>query len=822
MIMAPQTVFNKTEKKIGSLEYFLKIASFFEVEQNRKQKKDDWTFKQIDRLLRNWAVKFDPQLQKASFEEILIFIKSLAAEEITQTTIPTPLLEGLQENLAKENKQKAEIRLKAIEEAQKEIIERYKIRLKKQLVERLTQSPIPKEDTVKIAGGLLAQVQNRFPQTDLSLLIEKWKKIPPEEVEHRQVQDQIEQKFSQIWKSAVDQVAEQDRLSAKQKDFLKSLSFPALQVLKPAETLAEIGQYQEQINEISYFQTKIKALQQQQVENLVKLLSPALDPQKADLFSKEFIKLFPDNLVQYSSILSAPQEIEEAALATLLQMVGSEVSLKPEEVAAVSNSLISTGTSEITAYKKLSLLPKSDINPLRLKDEDGVTVLDRIKKQLLSGGINVNPENDSQLITFRYQIQAVEAIYKGLKKQDLEVKINQLLETGVPEHSREITELRGVAAIYMKVLQKTEESGFSKRQIEKWQKKASFPIRIPIFSKIKSWFLNTSLGKPIKLALEKSAQKSLQALWTAGREGIKKIAVPLITKVLTALGLGAKAALVGATNVVGLALLVVPKLIGKVKDFFKGIFSSGTRIFGSILSGIMGTTDIPEDSDSKWLKWIFIGIFAFIFFFVGVLDKGVKSGALINEEAELSEPGFTSPGLPSQCQPSRHFAEEVICVLEKCNIKKITSSSVNSTEQCIKKSNLTGKTALISNLTALYKGKLQCIGFVDAIQEALGKGMGPRKNACQYYISPPIGYNLIEGTISPQVGDVAVWNEAGCGGDPKSTAAYWGHIAVVIEINGNRKLTVAEVNGINGILRIVEYSYGHPENSTDPTGFLRQ
>ncbi|PJC28552.1 hypothetical protein CO053_03985 [Candidatus Shapirobacteria bacterium CG_4_9_14_0_2_um_filter_40_11] len=820
--MAPQTVFNKTEKKIGSLEYFLKIASFFEVEQNRKQKKDDWTFKQIDRLLRNWAVKFDPQLQKASFEEILIFIKSLAAEEITQTTIPTPLLEGLQENLAKENKQKAEIRLKAIEEAQKEIIERYKIRLKKQLVERLTQSPIPKEDTVKIAGGLLAQVQNRFPQTDLSLLIEKWKKIPPEEVEHRQVQDQIEQKFSQIWKSAVDQVAEQDRLSAKQKDFLKSLSFPALQVLKPAETLAEIGQYQEQINEISYFQTKIKALQQQQVENLVKLLSPALDPQKADLFSKEFIKLFPDNLVQYSSILSAPQEIEEAALATLLQMVGSEVSLKPEEVAAVSNSLISTGTSEITAYKKLSLLPKSDINPLRLKDEDGVTVLDRIKKQLLSGGINVNPENDSQLITFRYQIQAVEAIYKGLKKQDLEVKINQLLETGVPEHSREITELRGVAAIYMKVLQKTEESGFSKRQIEKWQKKASFPIRIPIFSKIKSWFLNTSLGKPIKLALEKSAQKSLQALWTAGREGIKKIAVPLITKVLTALGLGAKAALVGATNVVGLALLVVPKLIGKVKDFFKGIFSSGTRIFGSILSGIMGTTDIPEDSDSKWLKWIFIGIFAFIFFFVGVLDKGVKSGALINEEAELSEPGFTSPGLPSQCQPSRHFAEEVICVLEKCNIKKITSSSVNSTEQCIKKSNLTGKTALISNLTALYKGKLQCIGFVDAIQEALGKGMGPRKNACQYYISPPIGYNLIEGTISPQVGDVAVWNEAGCGGDPKSTAAYWGHIAVVIEINGNRKLTVAEVNGINGILRIVEYSYGHPENSTDPTGFLRQ
>ncbi len=271
------------------------------------------------------------------------------------------------------------------------------------------------------------------------------------------------------------------------------------------------------------------------------------------------------------------------------------------------------------------------------------------------------------LQSLKFRVQAIEAIYKGLKKQDLEVKINQLLKAGQPEQSPEITELRGFVTAYEELLQQAREFGFSEKQINKWQKQASFPVRLswssfgtiiektglsggiqkPAFSKIKSWFLNTSLGKPIRFALEKSAQKSLQALWTAGREGIKKVAVPIITKALTILGLGAKAALIGATNVVGLALLVVPKLIGKIKDSIKGIFSSGTRLFSSMFSGIMGTTDVPEDSDSKWLKGIFIGLFVFFLFF-GVLETNIKSGAFIRPS--INRPGeFPPEVIPPTC-----------------------------------------------------------------------------------------------------------------------------------------------------------------------------
>ena len=80
--MAQQTVLDKTktiDQEIGSLEYFLKIADFFLKAENRKLKyqNDYWTFKKIDALLRGWAVLFSLELENASFEEIVAFIKNL-------------------------------------------------------------------------------------------------------------------------------------------------------------------------------------------------------------------------------------------------------------------------------------------------------------------------------------------------------------------------------------------------------------------------------------------------------------------------------------------------------------------------------------------------------------------------------------------------------------------------------------------------------------------------------------------------------------------------------------------------------------------------
>ena len=651
MIMTQQAVLDKTAEKQYSLNDLLEIASFFKDSSNRGQTyndnyNDNWTFKKIETALRLYIVTFRPELKNASFEEILEALKQLTSEEQTQTTVPSSLLEQLEKDLDQTIKTTEEAKQKATA-------------LKNEFLDKLTQSPILSEKKTAIAGSLSKNLSESLEKSDLPVLSYKLEQTPSGAEENLQLKEQVQQRFSEIWKEAVTKTTEENNLSTKEATFLNSLSSPVLQTVKPVE-----NRYK---NEILFYQEKIENIKGQQIDSIVRVLSPSFEPEKAKFFSDEFFKLFPDNLARYSSAVPSPWETEEATLVTLWQMVGSEVRLKPEEVAAVSNSLTSTDLSKITAYKKLSSLPKSDINLLQLKGGDNITVFDRIKQQLLSGGININPKSDKLLKSLKFQVQAIEAIYKGLKKQDLEIKINQLLKTGLSEHSPEITELRGVATAYKELLQQAKENGFSKKQIDKWQKQASFPVRlsfssfgtiiektglsgkiqIPIFSKIKSWFLNTSLGKSIKFASEKSAQKSLQGLWTAGREGIKKVAVPIVAKALTALGFGAKAALVGATNVVGLALLVVPKLIGKIKDSIKGIFSSGTRLFSSIFSGIMGTTDVPEDSDSKWLKWIFIGIFAFIIFF-GVFDTNVKSGAFIRPS--INRPGeFPPEVIPPTC-----------------------------------------------------------------------------------------------------------------------------------------------------------------------------
>ncbi len=829
--MANQTVLDKTAEQQNSLKNLLEIGSFFKNPNNREQFYGDyWTFEKIDAALRLWIITFKPELQNASFEEILEALKQLTPEEQTQIAVPTPLLEQMEKNLDQTAKITEEARQKATA-------------LKNEFLDKLTQSPIPSEKKTTIAGSLSKNLSESLEKSDLPILSYKLEQTPSGAEENLQLKEQVRQRFSEIWQEAVAKTAEENNLSLKEAAFLGSLSAPILQIVKPIESRTQISQYQKQIddrfkqtpdqqstnrykNEISFYQEKIENIKGQQINSIVRVLSPPSEPEKAKFFSDEFFKLFPNNLARHSSAVPSSGEIEEAALATLWQMVGSQVRLEPEEIAAVSNNLTSADPSEIIAYKKLSPLPRSDINPLQLKDGDKITVFDRIKQQLLSGGININSESDKLLQSLKFRVQAIEAIYKGLKKQDLEVKINQLLKAGQPEQSPEITELRGFVTAYEELLQQAREFGFSEKQIDKWQKQASFPVRLswssfgtiiektglsgkiqaPIFSKIKSWFLNTSLGKPIRFALEKSAQKSLQALWTAGREGIKKVAVPIITKALTVLGLGAKAALIGATNVVGLALLVVPKLIGKIKDSIKSIFSSGTRLFSSMFSGIMGTIDVPEDSDSKWLKGIFIGLFAFFLLF-GVLDTDVKSGAFLggmggdeNEPGPFpSEPPGPAPSGPPtypdiQCDPpTRHLAEEVICRLTQrpypCNQGILNYNTRDVVRDCIdSQADFPHKDLFkerLYNFICYYEYKgcpYQCLQFTNLITQALGQNFdNGGGSAGFYYNSPPPNYDRV---TKLEGGEIVVWP-----GSPGHIAIYLGSVP-----NSQTDILVAEAN----------------------------
>ncbi len=360
--MANQTVLDKTAEKQDSLNNLLKIGSFFKDLNNREQFYDDyWTFEKIDAALRLWIITFKPELQNASFEEILEALKQLTPEEQTQTTVPTSLLEQLEKDLDQTTKITEEARQKAAA-------------LKNEFLDKLTQSPIPSEKKTAIAGSLSKNLSESLEKSDLPVLSYKLEQTPSGAEENLQLKEQVQQRFSEIWEEAVAKTAEENNLSAKEAAFLGSLSAPVLQIVKPIENRTQISQYQKQIDdrfkqtpdqqitdrykdEITFYQEKIENIKGQQVDNIVRVLSPFFEAEKAKFFSDEFFKLFPDNLARYSSAVPSSLEIEEAALATLWQMVGSQILLKPEEIAAVSNSLTSADLSEIIAYKKLSLLP---------------------------------------------------------------------------------------------------------------------------------------------------------------------------------------------------------------------------------------------------------------------------------------------------------------------------------------------------------------------------------------------------------------------------------------------------------------------------------
>ena len=804
--MANQIIPDKIAEKQYSLNSLLEIGLFFKDPKNRELiYKDNWTFEKIESALLLWIGTFNPELKNASFEEILAVLSQLTAEELTQTTVPAPLLEQLEKELDQTTEINEEIKQKAAD-------------FKNEFIERLKKSIIPSEKKAVIAEGLSQNLSEKLDKSDLPVLLLKSE-------ENLFLKEQIQQDFLEIWKEAVAETAKINNLSAEEVTFLNSLSSPVLQIIKPIENRTQINQYQKQIDdgeqkEVLYYQEKIENLKKQQAENITKVLSSPFSPEKAKLFSDSFFEFLPDNLARYNT--------EEATLATLWQMVGGEVVLKPEEVAVVFNNLTLTGTS----------LPKNTLNVLHLKDENGVSVFDQVKQQLLSGGINTSPENDKKLKTLRFQVRAIESIYKGLKKEDLQAKINQLLKSGLPETSPEITELKGVSTAYEEIIQKARESGFPEKQIIRWQKQAlslGGKIRLPFSSKIKSWFLNTSLGKPIKLAMEKSAQKALQALWTAGQEGIKKIAIPVFTKILTALGFGAKAALVGATNIVGLALLVVPKLIGKTKDLVKSIFSFGTGLFHSILSGITGTTDIPEDSDSKWLKKIFFGTFVFLLFFSGAIDKDIKNGAFIEEKGgDLSFEEILVSVVPPECQNPKHLSEETICKLSKgadpCNQERVNQITWNKVDSCFNQIQLQGKEIIRSNFEFSKEAfkSLQCVGFVKGIQAALGNPIDTTGNARDYLSSIPTGYTKIEGTsLEIKRGDIAIWK-----------GSEYGHMGVVVEIIEPPekidseiilgKLVVAQAwgteNTSGGAINLSAYNYGNPSaiGAHCPDGYLRK
>jgi surface antigen len=63
---------------------------------------------------------------------------------------------------------------------------------------------------------------------------------------------------------------------------------------------------------------------------------------------------------------------------------------------------------------------------------------------------------------------------------------------------------------------------------------------------------------------------------------------------------------------------------------------------------------------------------------------------------------------------------------------------------------------------------------------------------------------LSSGSI-PQKGDIAVWGNSNCG-----ASGNYGHIGIVVGMNGNIKVSIAQANGYNGEIDVKDYPVDNP------------
>lgn len=363
-----------------------------------------------------------------------------------------------------------------------------------------------------------------------------------------------------------------------------------------------------------------------------------------------------------------------------------------------------------------------------------------------------------------------------------------------------------------------------------YQKFPSLPGKTLVTSKISIGALawsNRRLWRPVYLAVAKTAAGK------AIKIGIKKASVWVATKLglqaaITAAGFGTGVGAVPAI-VINLAIEAVSfvynkfikPLLQKIKDnplaavaigvgivvivpslAVVGIIIAALGTFialtgaGGILGGIAFTTVSfftalvagPVVGFSI-VTAVIIGVIALssLTFFIVMTTAGAF---ILPQGGSLRVPGAPVTASAPECASARHFAEEVVCQVQSCNIQYVTPSTITETENCLRKSSLTNKEIIISyfkSSVASYTN-LQCVGFVQGVMAALGKPLEGR-NAMVYVEKPvPAGYTFFTDINQIQIGDLAVDKH----GD-------WGHIAIIVAKDGNT-ITVSNASGESGFI----------------------
>lgn len=589
-----------------------------------------------------------------------------------------------------------------------------------------------------------------------------------------------------------------------------------------------------------------------------------ISPQNASRIIATFIPQNKEELKKYSPLLTLPKG---------KTVIAPPLSTEPIEVTQLPTKL--------PRFLASPFRRTTEGNIWHTQNEKGVRFIDELRTKLFQEGIN-----KGNSLGFRSKVLERWALYLTSEKitpEDIDHTIEELLNAGESKDSPRIRELRETHQALAQFQQTLPASLLEKIKKENALegKKGSYFVQIPsrfgttvirkvafnpklnlatrinsflgrafgkqtiisssgqivyinkiaflghrVFEAIKTRFFNTSVGQGVKTVLLQLGQKGLQTLWNTAKTGITKA----ISTILTKIGLQAVATVV-APVIGNLIAFVASKLLKRGSSLLKrgvGWITSGFGISDAIFGGLTGQREISEDKSLAFLRPLFVGLFA-VMFFLSIFNTVTTGGAFIGTKNIGTEEGISlPPGVEPNCSPSRHLAEEIICKLSKgnspCNHFQVDENTWNDVSVCLTQSTLPNKET-IKNIFSRYvipiteggKRNLECVGFVVGAEAGLGRnaerpGGG---NARDYLNSPyPNHYQFIDGKgAKPQVGDIAIWK-----------GKTYGHIAIVISTDGNLKITIAESDGYNGIMSIREnIPSGNPDTdgNASPNGFLR-
>lgn len=259
-----------------------------------------------------------------------------------------------------------------------------------------------------------------------------------------------------------------------------------------------------------------------------------------------------------------------------------------------------------------------------------------------------------------------------------------------------------------------------------------------------------------------------------------------------------------------------------------------------------------EKKDKTWL-WILI-IIIVIFIVLPLLAIATIGGAFLKITGltpitviPSTHPPFT-PIIP-QCIANRPQAEKVICWLlnghnilpAKCSKSfeyvcidpylQVTGcvKELGIITDCLDASDIPGKERVVNEfqdsinaslvIVDEFSGKLQCVGFIKAVEASLGRYIGPPDihtscNAKDFFLNVDCrqDYHLIS-AAEIRAGDLAVRTTNKYGGPSE-----FGHISVINEILGTQEIIVAQADGYSGQVGLEKQVIS---NYSDSGGFLR-